>query len=94
MIIDDRDKSPLEEFADDLQEYFTHVHIEDYSQEDDEDIEEEYHSMLDASSANRRRARKTLTKLKAKDDQLKYSKTLRNGAYVRATNQERLDRYE
>ena len=93
MIIDDRDKSPEEEFVDDLQEYFTHVQIEDYSQED-EDIEEEYHSMLDANSANRRRAQKTLDKLKANEDQLKYSKTGRNGADIRATNQEILDRYE
>lgn len=56
-------------------------------------VETEYISLLEESKANRRRAAKLLAELKDREGELVYTKTLRNGAVVKTTSEEALDKY-
>ena len=94
MIIDNRDKTPEEEFMEDLQEFFTHVHYEDENYiEIEDDLDDEYLQLLSASYSNRGRGQALIDSLQADEDRLKYMKDLPKNGTVKATNKNRLDKY-
>ncbi len=94
MIIEDRDKTPEEEFMEDLQEYFTHVHYEDENFiEIEDDLDDEYLQLLSASYANRDSGQALIDTLKAQEDRLIYEKSLPKNGTLKATNKNRFKKY-